>query len=164
MVAFEAAQQLQSQGEEVALLALFDTWDPKAYTIHPLYKRLLTHLRKFSHSPVKYLFSKLTNTNKFLKLKQETRLNHVPQIYLEAQQNYIPQTYSGKVTVFKAMEEYEVMSAFGDFEDQFGWGNLVTGGLEIINIPGDHFGILQEPYVEILARELKRCLVVAQKP
>ncbi len=178
MVAFEAAQQLQSQGEEVALLALFDTWDPKAYTIHPLYKRLWTHLRKFSHSPVKYLFSKLTNTNKFLKLRQkfnsdptqktdrekkETRLNHVPQIYLEAQQNYIPQIYSGKVTVFKAMEEYEVMSTFGDFEDQFGWGNLVTGGLEIINIPGDHFGILQEPHVEILARELKRCLVVAQK-
>jgi amino acid adenylation domain-containing protein len=178
MVAFEAAQQLQSQGEEVALLALFDTWDPKAYTIHPLPKRLLTHLRKFSHSPVKYLFSKLTNTNKFLQLKQkfnsdpeqknhqaqqENRLNHVPQIYLEAQQNYIPQTYSGKVTVFKAMEEYEVMSTFGDFEDQFGWGNLVTGGLEIINIPGDHFGILQEPYVETLARELKRCLVVSQK-
>ncbi|MEN9871647.1 MAG: hypothetical protein RLZZ171_2639, partial [Cyanobacteriota bacterium] len=147
MVAFEAAQQLQSQGEEVALLALFDTWDPKAYTIHPLPKRLLTHLRKFCHSPVKYLFSKLTNTNKFLQLKQkfnsdpkqknhqaqqENRLNHVPQIYLEAQQNYIPQTYSGKVTVFKAMEEYEVMSTFGDFEDQFGWGNLVTGGLEII--------------------------------
>jgi amino acid adenylation domain-containing protein len=163
MVAFEAAQQLQSQGEEVALLALFDTWDPKAYTIHPLPKRLLTHLRKFCHSPVKYLCSKLTNTNKFLKLKQETRLNHVPQIYLEAQQNYIPQTYSGKVTVFKAMEEYEVMSTFGDFEDQFGWGNLVTGGLEIINIPGDHFGILQEPYVETLAKELKRCLVVSQK-
>jgi amino acid adenylation domain-containing protein len=163
MVAFEAAQQLQSQGEEVALLALFDTWDPKAYTIHPLPKRLLTHLRKFCHSPVKYLCSKLTNTNKFLKLKQENRLNHVPQIYLEAQQNYIPQTYSGKVTVFKAMEEYEVMSTFGDFENQFGWGNLVTGELEIINIPGDHFGILQEPYVETLARELKRCLVVSQK-
>jgi thioesterase domain-containing protein len=121
----------------------------------------------------------LTNTNKFLQLKQkfnsdpkqknhqaqqENRLNHVPQIYLEAQQNYIPQTYSGKVTVFKAMEEYEVMSTFGDFEDQFGWGNLVTGGLEIINIPGDHFGILQEPYVETLARELKRCLVMSRKP
>jgi amino acid adenylation domain-containing protein len=178
MVAFEAAQQLQSQGEEVALLALFDTWDPKAYTIHPLYKRLLTHLRQFSRSPVKYLFSKLTNTNKFLKLRQkfnsdqaqkdyqekkENRLNHVPQIYLEAQQNYIPQTYSGKVTVFKAMEEYEVMSTFGDFEDKFGWGNLVTGGLEIIYIPGDHFGILKEPYVETLAKELKRCLVVSQK-
>jgi amino acid adenylation domain-containing protein len=163
MVAFEAAQQLQAQGEEVALLALFDTWDPKAYTIYPLPKRLLTHLRKFCHSPVKYLCSKLTKINKFLKLKQETRLNHVPQIYLEAQQNYIPQTYSGKVTVFKAMEEYEVMSAFGDFEDQFGWGNLVTGGLEIIYIPGDHFGILKEPYVETLAKELKRCLVVSQK-
>lgn len=178
MVAFEAAQQLQAQGEEVAVLALFDTWDPKAYTIHPSYKRLLTHLRQFSHSPIEYLFSKLTKSNKFLKLrqkfnsdpvqkteqeKQEARLNHVPQIYLEAQENYLPQTYSGKVTVFKAMEEYEVMSTFGDFEDQFGWGNLVTGELEIINLPGDHFGILQEPDVETLARELKHCLVEAQK-
>jgi amino acid adenylation domain-containing protein len=180
MVALEAAQQLQAQGEEVALLALFDTWDPKAYTIHPLHKRLLTHLRKFSRSPFKYLFFRLTNTNKFLKIKQkflhlgkfnldlshenhqeknEQQLNKVPEIYLKAQQNYIPQIYSGKVTIFKAMQECEDMLAFGEFEDQFGWGNLVTGGLEIINIPGDHFGILKEPHVKILARELGRCLV-----
>jgi amino acid adenylation domain-containing protein len=185
MVAFEAAQQLRVQGEEVALLALFDTWDPKAYTIYPLYKRMLTHLQKFSRSPFKYLFFRLTNTNKFLKLKQkflqlgkfnsnlppenqqeknEQQLNKVPEIYLKAQENYIPQIYSGKVTVFKAMQECDDMLAFGEFKDRFGWGNLVTGELDIINIPGDHFGILKEPYVETLARELKRCLVVSQKP
>jgi thioesterase domain-containing protein len=55
------------------------------------------------------------------------------------------------------------MMLFGDFADQFGWGDLVTGGLEIIYIAGDHFGILKEPSVEILARELKHRLVETQK-
>ncbi|MEY2856838.1 MAG: hypothetical protein RLZZ74_1150 [Cyanobacteriota bacterium] len=178
MVALEAAQQLQSQGEEVALLALFDTWDPKAYTMHPLRKRLLTHLGKFCQSPVQYLFLKLTYTNKFKFLhqfnlnlspknhqaKKDHQLNKVPQTYLKAQQDYVPQIYSGQVVLFKAMGEYEDMLTFGNFEDQFGWSKLITGGLEIINIAGDHFGILKEPYVEILARELKRCLVESQKP
>lgn len=178
MVALEAAQQLQSQGEEVALLALFDTWDPKAYTIHSLKKRLLTHLRKFCQSPFQYLFLKLTYTNKFKFLsrfnlnlspqnhpeKNDNQLDKVTKTYLKAQQDYVPQLYSGRVALFKAMADYEDMLTFGDFEDQFGWSKLITGELEIINIAGDHFGILKEPYVETLARELERRLVESQKP
>jgi thioesterase domain-containing protein/acyl carrier protein len=173
MVALETAQQLQAQGEEVALLALFDTWGPSAYTLHPRHKRLLTHLSNFSHSVPKYLLSRLTKIKQKLssgnqfpdhqslknrQTKRERQLNNVEQTYFKACQNYVPQSYSGSLAVFKSMQTNARMSAFGDFDCKLGWSELATGEFELIEIPGDHLGILQEPNVAILAQELQRCM------
>ncbi|WP_019506242.1 non-ribosomal peptide synthetase [Pleurocapsa sp. PCC 7319] len=177
MVALEAAQQLQAQGEKVALLALFDTWGPNAYVRHPLYKRLGTHLRKFSRLGLEYLASKnnwlqgnvdqvqqqsWTSINKFnlnlaeenYQVQKERRLIKVNQIYDRATQNYIPRPYSGDITLFRSIQMDEMLE-FGDVDPQLGWGNLAVGGLEIIDIPGDHLGILKEPHVAKLAQELE---------
>jgi len=35
-----------------------------------------------------------------------------------------------------------------------GWGHLVTGQLEIEDVPGSHLGILEEPNVQELAARL----------
>ncbi|MGL5834652.1 MAG: amino acid adenylation domain-containing protein [Waterburya sp.] len=179
MVALETAQQLQAHGEEVALLALFDTWGPSAYTLHARHKRWLTHLSNFSHSVSKYLFSRLTKIkqksslgeqfipdDQSLKNRQSTRerqLNNVEQTYFKACQNYVPQSYSGNLAVFKSMQTNARMSAFGDFDRKLGWSELATGEFEIIEIPGDHLGILQEPNVAILAQELQRCMALWSK-
>jgi thioesterase domain-containing protein len=40
-------------------------------------------------------------------------------------------------------------------EPDLGWGQLTTEGVEVHEIPGDHFSILQEPGVEILAAHLR---------
>ncbi|MFM2315311.1 MAG: hypothetical protein RLZZ04_4589, partial [Cyanobacteriota bacterium] len=175
MVALETAQQLQADGEEVALLALFDTWGPSAYTLHARHRRLLTHLSNFSHSVPKYLFSRLTKIKqklsskdqfvdhqslKNLQTKRERQLNNVEQTYFQACQNYVPQSYSGNLAVFKSMQTNARMSAFGDFDRKLGWSELATGEFEMIEIPGDHLGILQEPNVAILAQELQRCMAL----
>jgi thioesterase domain-containing protein len=55
------------------------------------------------------------------------------------------------------------MSAFGDFDRKLGWSELATGEFEMIEIPGDHLGILQEPNVVILAQELQRCMTLWSK-
>ncbi|MEY2855801.1 MAG: hypothetical protein RLZZ74_110 [Cyanobacteriota bacterium] len=171
MVALEAAQQLQVQGEEVALLALFDTWGPGAYTLHSRQKRLLTHLRNFSHAVPKYLFSRLTKIKwklspkdqvpaqqslKNHQTKREKQLNNVDRTYFKACQNYVPQAYSGNLAVFKSMQINPRRAAFGKLDSKLGWRNLATGEFDLINIPGDHLGILKEPNVAILAEELKR--------
>jgi amino acid adenylation domain-containing protein len=173
MVALETAQQLQAQGEEVALLALFDTWGPSAYTLHARHKRLLTHLSNFFHSVPKYLLARLTKIRQKLssgdqapdqqslknrQRKRERQLNNVDQTYFKACQNYVPQAYSGNLAVFKSMQTNARMSAFGDFDCKLGWSELATGEFEMIEIPGDHLGILQEPNVAILAQELQRCM------
>jgi amino acid adenylation domain-containing protein len=170
MVALETAQQLQAQGEEVALLALFDTWGPGAYTLHSRHKRLLTHLRNFSHSVPKYLVSRLTKIKRELspgyqldshlaqknhQTKREKQLNNVDQTYFKACKNYVPQTYSGNLAVFKSMQINPRRAAFGRLDSKLGWSNLATGEFDLINIPGDHLGILKEPNVAILAEELK---------
>ena len=36
-----------------------------------------------------------------------------------------------------------------------GWGRLVTGGLEVREIPGAHFSIMTEPYVQTSAEHLR---------
>jgi amino acid adenylation domain-containing protein len=178
MVALETAQQLQAQGEEVALLALFDTWGPSAYTLHARHKRWLTHLSHFFHSVPKYLLARLTKIRQKLssgdqapaqqsltnrQRKRERQLNNVEQTYYKACQNYVPQSYSGNLAVFKSMQTNARMSAFGDFDCKLGWSELATGEFEMIEIPGDHLGILQEPNVAILAQELRRCMALWSK-
>ena len=43
-------------------------------------------------------------------------------------------------------------------DPQLGWGDLVTGGLEIHQVSGDHLSMLQDPHVQGLAEKLRDCL------
>jgi thioesterase domain-containing protein len=36
-----------------------------------------------------------------------------------------------------------------------GWRELVAGGIDVHEIPGDHINIIKEPFVRQLARELR---------
>ncbi|NJL53039.1 MAG: hypothetical protein HC930_14110 [Hydrococcus sp. SU_1_0] len=83
------------------------------------------------------------------------QLNNVDQTYFKACQNYLPQTYSGNLAVFKSMQINPRRAAFGKLDSKLGWSNLATGEFDLINISGDHLGILKEPNVAVLAEELK---------
>jgi thioesterase domain-containing protein len=39
-------------------------------------------------------------------------------------------------------------------DSTYGWGNLVGGGIEVIDLPGDHSAIFEEPVVSTVAQEL----------
>jgi thioesterase domain-containing protein len=144
--------------------------------LHARHKRLLTHLRSFSHSVPKFLVSQLAKIKRRLspgdqfnshlaqpnhQTKREKRLKNVDQTYFKARKNYVPQTYSGNLAIFKSMQINSRKSAFGDLDSKLGWSDLATGEFDLINIPGDHLGILKEPNVAILAEELKRRLGLA---
>ena len=62
--------------------------------------------------------------------------------------------YPGKLTLFRARKQ----ALFSSHAPDKGWGRLVTGGLEIKAVPGDHLGMLQEPLVRVLAQQLRDCL------
>lgn len=78
--------------------------------------------------------------------------------HYQAMSNYIPQPYQGQVTLFRTHRH----SLFGPFDPNMGWDRLVSGGIEIKEIKGFHANILQEPYVQILAEQLKASLEQAQ--
>ena len=39
-----------------------------------------------------------------------------------------------------------------------GWGKLATGGIEVQPVPGNHYTILREPHVQVLAERLRTAL------
>lgn len=67
----------------------------------------------------------------------------------DAEAAYRPPPYDGPLTLIVARDE-----ARGGWEHDLGWGRFVTGGIEILEIPGDHLSIVRPPYVERLAREI----------
>jgi thioesterase domain-containing protein len=45
-----------------------------------------------------------------------------------------------------------------DNDELLGWGKLVSGGIEVQDVPGRHRDILIEPNVRILAEKMRTCL------
>jgi thioesterase domain-containing protein len=90
---------------------------------------------------------------------------------------YKPQTYHGRITLFRAREQ--PVNAQGELgrgldqvaphlsemlkDPQLGWGGLASGGIEIIDIPGSHYTILHGDNVPVLARLIRNQIDKAQK-
>ncbi len=85
-------------------------------------------------------------------------VNRLPPKYVKmleynvrALREYTPRHYPGQLTLFRARTRPLFHSQSADL----GWGEWVTGGVEIVSIPGHHASILKEPSVLVLARELQ---------
>jgi aspartate racemase len=168
LLAFEMAQQLYRQGEKVDLLGLLDTRAsilrevnksfPEYLEIHLNKLRQLELLEKLKYciSKINTLFQKkmsyrdnlIANLSKIEMLSPE--ILNVLDCNIQAQQDYIPQVYPGKVTIFRS----ESQSLYRDLYPELGWKNLVSGGIECEDIPGDHYEMIREPNVRVLARKL----------
>lgn len=64
--------------------------------------------------------------------------------------SYQPKPYAGRVVLFRC----EQISVRHYMDSTYGWGNLVEGGIEVIDLPGDHVAIFEEALVFTLAHEL----------
>jgi hypothetical protein len=89
------------------------------------------------------------------------RYYQVQEAHLRAMARYKLQTYSGKITLMRAVSRsYLGMELLGTREDpMLGWANLAGGGLEIHDVPGEHGNVLNEPHVRTVAEELKTVLL-----
>src|SRR5262249_49669217 len=75
---------------------------------------------------------------------------------IRAVQNYTPRPYTGQVTLFQAGAE--LAGSEEPVDSTLGWARLALNPLEIYIVPGDHYTILAEPYVQTLAERLRSCL------
>ena len=169
-IAFEMAQQLHRQGEQVAVLALFDTLTAGFFKPLPFHARASRHLSNLSRMELK---AKLTYVKKKLARRFESGGNKLPLVkspydsplrdaHLQADRDYVPQVYSGRAILFRAREPLEDYLEWCSVEYHLGWDDLVAGGLEIQEVPGNHFNMFSEPYVQVLAEKLQACLAQAQ--
>jgi thioesterase domain-containing protein len=78
------------------------------------------------------------------------------QANLQAARNYVPKQYPGSAILVKASAGHSP-----DLEDpQLTWGKLITGGLEIYEVPGNHMSLMTKqnikPIVDCLLPYLER--------
>jgi amino acid adenylation domain-containing protein len=171
LVAFEMAQQLRSRGEEIGLLALLDSSAPSLPNIRPSFTQSLgIHISNLCQLTFKeqssYILDRVTyrfsskNEEDFLakslyKLGDLTpQLLNVLNCNIQAGEDYIAKKYSGKMVLFRC----QVQDLEHYLHPEFGWSDLVDGGVDIHPIPGPHFRMLKEPRIRFLAAELKLCI------
>ncbi|MEQ9485358.1 amino acid adenylation domain-containing protein [Coleofasciculus sp. F4-SAH-05] len=166
-LAFEIAQQLYGQGETVNFLGLIDAiWGIDKVGFDFYYQ----NLRELGLS---YLFNKIKYQRKLLYLIERIRFNikkamgklysrlekpiprklqanKVLEQFRQATNNYIPQTYPGKINLFIS-SELRILS-----HEMF--SNLAMAGLDVQEIPGYHNSFLQSPQIERLAQKLQTYL------
>lgn len=143
LLVFEMAQQLRMQGQQVALLALFDSYGP-GY-LHSGSRVMLHELRGLRRGErLSYLVARTVDVTRRIRNMLTRRRPDPP---------YEPAVYPGRVTLFRC----ETQSPECRHDPQMGWGRVAGGGLEIHQIPGDHFTVI-EKHAPQLAERLTACL------
>jgi acyl-CoA synthetase (AMP-forming)/AMP-acid ligase II/thioesterase domain-containing protein/acyl carrier protein len=73
------------------------------------------------------------------------------EIHYGALRSYTPRVYPGRVTLFRA----RTRPLFRMHGRDLGWSELVAGGVEIADVPGNHETVIREPHVGVVAKQLK---------
>jgi aspartate racemase len=176
-VALEMAQQARAHGDEVALLAVFDTYGPGFRTLswrdryrvdfHRTQLQRLGPRAKVSYAlgRVRLIDGKISRSlwvawEIVHKVSQVTGAP-LPRAFRQvefanayATRRYRPGAYLGRMTLFRAREQPERYRR----DPQLGWGGVSVGGLDIHEVPGDHYTMWREPHVRVLAERLRGCL------
>ncbi|MEA5567017.1 amino acid adenylation domain-containing protein [Anabaena sp. UHCC 0399] len=182
VVAYEVAQQLKRQGQEVSLLAILDSYVPilldKQKPIDDVYlvgvlsrvfggmfgqDNLVTldEIQDLSlEAKINYIIDKARQAKIFppgVERQNNRRILDVLVGTLKATYAYKRQPYPGKVTVFRAREKH-IMAA----DPTLVWVELFSvmaaDEINIIDVPGNHYSFVLEPHVPVLAQRLKACM------
>jgi amino acid adenylation domain-containing protein len=183
LIAFEMACQLQRQGQQVSLVALFDSVTPAAARSIGEDEQVM-HVANFAYQ-LGLPPEELANVSeRFLSFDEEARLQYLFEearrrgilptgfdatqfrqlfkVYRsnnEAAQAYRPAACSAPLVLFRAAEQVEEEPA----NAALGWSRLAEGSLEVEEVTGNHFTMLEEPHVSLLAERLRAHLARANR-
>ncbi|HEY0079187.1 MAG TPA: amino acid adenylation domain-containing protein [Pyrinomonadaceae bacterium] len=178
VVAYEMAQQLREQGEEIASLSMLDSYVP-TYSFASAEEDEATLLAMFAEDvglapeqlslahaelaalePNEQLAQTLEQAKASGLVPESVSLEQVQRLFTVFKTNnwalkgYVPKPYAGNVNLFRASDEIR-----DDLDERSaGWSELVEGNLNLSVVPGNHYTMLREPHVKILAERLKSCL------
>lgn len=178
VVAFEMARQLQSSGEQVSLLALIDATAPGSNDL-PAIADELTLMATFAQD-LGLSWEHLTiSLEELMRLEPDEQLRyllerakaatvvppdfdvvHIRRLFrvfknnVQAMLSYVPQPYQGRVTLFRADKQIKDNPA----GETMGWAAFALEGVEVHASPGNHFTVVREPDVKVLAEKLSDCL------
>jgi len=170
-VALEMAHQLQTEGEEVALLVSLNT-DGLWKTVGSFGEGVRIHVKNLRSADLggklRYIAGRLAYRRWWanvmiasarLRLQQlakrpqtsDSLAREVFEANRRASASYRSSVYRGKLTYFQASAD--------TFDDPRPfWNKAATDGIEIHAVPGAYIGVLFEPNVKVLANRLKLCM------
>ena len=180
VIAFEMAQQLKQAGDDISLLAMLETYNiqeiPRTL---PSYYKPFHKMQNLKFQLDNLLLSKSKERFKFFKEKVTLEISRhkikisiifsriagkltgrsglryqhllIDNVNDRAQVDYKPKIYDGKVTLFNPKKYFAGLN-----DKYFGWSKLAKKGVEINNIDVNPRGILNEPFVQVLADKLSK--------
>jgi amino acid adenylation domain-containing protein len=175
-VAFEMAQTLVRQDRKVLLLALFDTeavasgqrkavaeYQDDAMLLAGMLRYALPlsveHLQRLkSEERLLYIFD-LAKQHQLIppdfQLAQARHFLQTLRANVEASASYVPEKYTGAITLFRASERDVSEVPQGE---TLGWESVAKDGVEVHMAPGNHVTMIAQPNVQTLADLLSTCL------
>ncbi len=187
-VAFEMAQQLQKQGQQVPVLILLDNVAPNSYK-----QPINTQPNDESRILASFAYDIASSAGKtisvsyeyFQQMQYDKQLNYVFEqlqianlipanfsfdnfclflnIYqsnLQASENYVAQIYPNRMILLRACDSNEGFDYPND--PSWGWNKLSSEPVEISTVPGNHYTMLAKPHVHVLAEYLNTYLNQAE--
>lgn len=179
VVAFEMARQIEERGDGVDLLVLMDARNPLLDLDLQEEKEDLAQLESFAVQlgvPPDYLRA---GRDAILKCEPEARLSiileqaklagvlqsdldmaqmrslfNVFSANIQALRSYAPKPRRGRAALLKAARSKRNR----DWDSSLGWDELMTEGVEVYEVPGNHFGMMRSPNVKHLAEQLATCI------
>ena len=174
-LALEIASQLIRASEDVALLALLDSYPPEAYRELPSAERFREAFPRFVGSYLGVDTAYYAEAPSILAqvgiLYPELTPDAIEQIFnvwlghFRALQEYQPRsTYPGQITYYccesdavGGMVDLGARNLLGSRRAE-AWSRLSSVPLDIHFVPGDHFSLLRVPYVDTLAALLRQSI------
>jgi amino acid adenylation domain-containing protein len=175
-IAYEVAQQLIADGAQVGLLGLFDTYGPnnrffeierggslqriqyrwrdrwvRAMALTPrgqwdmvwsAFKRRVTRVNEAAEKT----WCRLRGTA----LPHGLRYRELERANMHAFYRYQAKPYPGMLTLFRAeVQPYELLKS-----RDLGWNAVADGGIEILDIPGTHDTLIEQPQLLVALRDV----------
>jgi thioesterase domain-containing protein len=171
IIAYEVARQLRVLDKTVSLLAILDQGPEVPIKEEPADNAELLFDIFSGYFPLDLEYMRSLDGEELYKfvLKKAKRAGIVPQFvrlqnfrhYLlmnktqtQAWRGYKARPFDGRITLIRS-EELKVANAP---RPDLGWGTLALGGVDIVDVPGDHISMMQPPHVQTLAERLRETL------
>lgn len=154
-IALEIAHQLEQAGEQVALLALVESYGPgipyyqKNFSFYSSFLLLLSLKRR--------LQNRLDRADEYqFPTANHTEVNYlVPHALIQAAvRNYDRPDYKGHVALFAS----NISHLGSSLQPCLGWGKTFTGKVQVWKITGGHYSIFAGHHLQMLAASLRGCL------
>jgi thioesterase domain-containing protein/acyl carrier protein len=179
LVAYEMGRLLAESGERVKFVGLIDS--DLADECLPLVRRTVFRGQRKAHRLIYRLSRKAPSWSWLLKKILESlersmgatrsepltqlwrseamtpQMKHIEAVSWSAFRSFRPKTSPVPLVLFRSMSRPPT------FHDSVPvWRDSVSGALKVIDVPGDHFSMLREPEVRVLADRIDACLETAE--